>query len=60
MVEFLSNQFFWGLMPDYDNRLPVLADMMDGEVIPHTEEFSRWICWGAKNIFSLKFDLSVL
>ena len=59
MVQFLSNQFFWGLMSDCDYELLVQAEVMDGEVIPHTEEFSRWIRWGAKNIFSLKFDLSV-
>ena len=35
MVEFLSNQFLWGLMSDCDNRLLVPAYMMDGEVIPH-------------------------
>ena len=58
MVQFLSNEFFWRLMSDCDNELLVQAEVMDGEVIPHTEAFSRWIRWGAKNIFSLNFNLS--
>ena len=59
MLQFLSNQLFLWLMADCDNRLLVLAEVMDGEVIPHTEKFSRWNGWGAKNIFSLNFNLSV-
>ena len=46
-------------MSDCDYGLLVPADVMDGEVIPRTEKFSGLHGWGAKNIFSLKFDLSV-
>ena len=48
MVQFLSNQLFLGLMSDCDYGLLALAEVMDGEVIPHTEKFSEWNCWGAK------------
>ena len=47
MLQFLSNQLFLGLMSDCDNRLLVPAEVMDGEVIPHTEKFSRLHGWGA-------------
>ena len=47
MVQFLSNELFLWLMSDCDNRLLVPAEVMDGEVIPHTEKFSGWNCWGA-------------
>ena len=40
MVQFLSNELFLWLMSDSDNRLLVPAEVMDGEVIPHTEKFS--------------------
>ncbi len=48
MVQFLSNQLFFLFMSDCDNRLLVLAEVMDGEVVPHTEKFSEWISWGTK------------
>ena len=51
MSEFLSNQLFWGLMSDGDYGLPVPADMMYGEVIPHTETFSECIS-RATNFFN--------
>ena len=47
MVQILGNELFLWLMSDCDNRLLVPAEVMDGEVIPHTEKFSRWISWGA-------------
>ena len=53
MSEFLSNQLFWGLMSDGDYGLPVPADMMYGEVIPHTETFSECISRATNCIFSL-------
>ena len=59
MVQFLGNELFLWLMTDCDNRLLVPAEVMDGKVIPHTEKFSGWNCWRAKNIFSLNFNLSV-
>ena len=59
MVQFLGNELFLGLMSDCDNGLLVPAEVMDGEVVPYRKEFSEWNGWGAKNIFSLKFDLSV-
>ena len=40
MVQFLSNELFLWLMADCDNGLLVLAEVMDGKVIPHTEKFS--------------------
>ncbi len=48
MVQFLSNELFLWLMTDSDYGLLVPADMMDREVIPHTEKFSDWNGWGAK------------
>ena len=40
MVQFLSNQLFLWLMADSDYELLVPSEVMDGEVIPHTEKFS--------------------
>ena len=47
MVQLLGNELFLWLMADCDNRLLVLAEVMDGEVIPYRKEFSGWIGWGA-------------
>ena len=45
MMQFLSNQLFLGLMSDGDYGLPIPADVMDGEVVPHTEKFSELHGW---------------
>ena len=45
-------------MSDCDNGLIVLAEVMDGEVVPYGKKFSEWHGWATNNIFSLNFDLS--
>ena len=57
MSEFLSNQFFLWLMTDCDNGLLVLADMMDGEVIPYTKKFCKYISWATKKIREPMFSV---
>jgi hypothetical protein len=43
MLQFLSNQLFFGFMSNCDYGLIVPTDVMDGEAIPYGKKFSECI-----------------